>query len=131
VTLKNAGLSKLPLNEKMKIIRLLGMLPGDYSYPSSTKWKRISTLPILKQHSWLEAQESVSDVITYNLGSVNGVFSNHAAYRVEAVVGSPRRRITGKGTRWQAHAVIFSQPSHSAKMPGVITRFGRYRLFKS
>jgi hypothetical protein len=112
VTLKNAGLSKLPLNENMKAIRLFEMARDGDNYPAAVKWERVLTLPILRQHAWLEAQEAVTDTIIYNLGPADVILPDHIAYRVEAVVGSPRRKFTGKGTLWRAHSIIFLQPDN-------------------
>lgn len=107
VSLTNTGLSRLPLNEKMKVIRLFGMVQNSTRYPSTVEWERISTLPILQQHAWLEAQEAVTDVITYELSPVDEARPAYSAYRVETIVGAPRRKITGKGIQWQSHSVIF------------------------
>src|SRR5438128_683810 len=66
ITLKNTGLSKLPLNRDMKVIRLFGIVDEADRNLSPLKWKRILTFPILDQHDWLEAQETVTDMVTYS-----------------------------------------------------------------
>ena len=114
VTLKNTGLSKLPLNDNMKVVRLLGIAHASDGAVSSAKWERILTMPILDQHAWLEAQETVTDTVVYSLHSrTDGKVSGPAAYQVEAIVGARRRLITRKGTRWQARAVVFLPASNS------------------
>jgi hypothetical protein len=107
VTLKNTGLSKLPLNSNMKIVRLFGITHEADRSVRAAGWERILTIPILDQHAWLEAQEAVTDTVVYSLHSTDGKDSGYGAYQVEALVGAPRRLITRKGTRWQSRAVVF------------------------
>ena len=123
ITLKNTGLSKLPLNDDMKVMRLFGLTHTANSAVSAAKWERVLTVPILDQHAWLEAQETVTDSVVYNLyGTTDGQGSGHAAaYQVEALVGGRRRLITRRGTRWQARAVVFLPPGYSAKRSAVKT----------
>jgi hypothetical protein len=112
ITLKNTGLSRLPLNSEMKIVRLFHMVSELSDDVCIAEWERISTVSILDQHDWLEAQETVIDTLVYCLSGVDPR-SGHAVYQVEALVGAPRRRITGKGTRWQSRAVAFLPLVHS------------------
>jgi hypothetical protein len=108
VTLKNNGMSKLPLNENMKLVRVLGLIPDPSTRLGVAGWERIATFPILTQHAWLEAQEAVTDTVLCRLGRPDRADRNHEAYQVEAIVGAPRRVITGKGIRWQSRAIVFS-----------------------
>ena len=103
-------MSKLPLNENLKVVRVLGLIPNVSTRPHVADWERIATFPILTQHAWLEAQEAVTDTVLCRLGRHDRADLNHEAYQVEAIVGAPRRVITGKGIRWQARAVVFSSP---------------------
>lgn len=110
ITLRNTGLSKLPLNENLKIIRLSGITENADSHPSAAAWERILSLPALRDHAWLEAQETVTETVVYSLIGPDGVATSHAAYQIEAMVGTPRRMVTRRGKRWQSHAVIFMPP---------------------
>jgi hypothetical protein len=112
VTLKNTGLSRLPLNSDMKAIRIFGAAASEGD-AGEVKWERISTLPILDQHGWLEAQETVTDTIVYQvpLSGQNG--SNYAIYQVEAIVGARPRPITRKRVKWQALDVAFQSSGHA------------------
>ncbi len=114
ITLKNTGLSRLPLNSDMKVVRLFRMVSESDSAVYSAEWERISTVAILDQHDRLEAQEIVTDTLVYCLSGAD-TDPGHAVYQVEALVGAPRRLITGKGTRWQSRAVVFLPPNTSAK----------------
>jgi hypothetical protein len=127
ITLKNAGLSKLPLNKDMKVVRLFGIADEADQNFTTPKWERISTLPILDQHDWLEAQETVTDMVIYSLQGSDGKDSGHAAYQVEAIVGAPRRRVTRKGTRWQSRAVVFL-PAAKLINPGHVNTNGLIAL---
>jgi hypothetical protein len=126
VTLKNTGLSKLPLNNNMKVARVLGLTHDGSHHPSSPGWERIATLPILQHHEWLEAQETVTDTVIYRLGPRDRVEKSHEAYQVEAIVGAPRRIITGKGVRWQSRTVAFSTPSSPAELAAKGSRIAGY-----
>jgi hypothetical protein len=119
ITLKNTGLSKLPLNKDMKVVRLFGIVDEADRNLSASEWKRISTLPILDQHDWLEAQETVTDMVIYSLQGSDGKDSGHVAYQVEALVGARRRRMTGKGIRWQSRAIVFL-PTANLVNPGPV-----------
>ena len=110
IVFKNTGLSRLPLNNNMKAIRLFGMVSQMDRGPGETEWERIVTLPILDQHEWLEAQETVTDTVVYRLPVSVDI---HAAYRVEAIVGARRRPITRKRVQWQARSFAFLPPGDS------------------
>jgi hypothetical protein len=119
VVLKNTGLSKLPLNNNMKAIRLFGMTGQADDRPNGTEWERILTLPVLDQHEWLEAQETVTDSVICRLPAAAKA-DTHVAYQVEAVIGARRRLITRKRVQWQARSFTFlplgdaNKPSDSA-----------------
>jgi hypothetical protein len=106
VTLKNTGLSKLPLNANMKAVRLSGIAGDASDGLRRATWQRILTSPTLETHAWLEAQETVTDTVVYSL-HVLDVEGPRAVYQIEAIVGSRRRLITRKGTQWTARAVVF------------------------
>lgn len=108
ITLKNNGISKLPINENMKVVRVFGLVPDANTQPSIAGWEKIATFPILTQHAWLEAQEAVTDTVLCRLGRGDRAHRSHDAYQVEAIIGAPRRVITGKGIRWQSRAIVFS-----------------------
>jgi hypothetical protein len=108
VTLKNTGLSKLPLNSNLKAIRLSGMANGVPDNAYIPEWERIVTVPVLDQHQWLEAQETVIDKMVYCLSRNQEKNCGQIAYQVEVIVGAPRRLLTGKGTRWEARDIVFA-----------------------
>jgi hypothetical protein len=113
VALRNSGMSRLPLNENMKMVRVLGLVCDVNAGPGIADWERVTTLPILTNHAWLEAQESVTDTILFRLDRCDRTDRCHEAYQVEAIVGAPRRFISGKGIRWRSRAVVFSSPVSS------------------
>jgi hypothetical protein len=110
VKFKNTGLSKIPLNHDMTFLQVFGTT----SRPGAAEWTEVSPLiRILDQHDWVEAQEPVTDTIVYSPQASGGTTSDLVAYKVEATVAAPRRRITGKGTTWQARSVAFLSGRHS------------------
>lgn len=117
VALKNAGLSRLPLNNNMKAIRIFHIVGPQDDGPGKTEWKRIITLPILEQHEWLEAQETVTDSVVYRLSKCGQDNAYHGAYQIEAIVGARRRPITRKRVQWQARAVTFLTSTYSGNLP--------------
>ncbi len=119
ITFKNTGLSRLPLNPAMKIVRLFRMGDKQDGAVSVAEWERISTTSILDQHDWLEAQETVVDKLVYCLSGSSRKDSSQAVYQVEALVAAPRRLITRKGTEWQSRAVVFPPPHNLAKRNNV------------
>jgi hypothetical protein len=115
ITLRNAGLSRLPLNSKMKAVRLLGAVMDHDGRAGAVSWERIVTLPILDQHDWLEAQETVTDTVVYSLQGGTGPSKPYPAYRIEAIVGSRMRKLMRKGTQWRSRTVVFSSSGNTAK----------------
>lgn len=115
VTLTNRGLSKVPLNRDFKAVRLYGaMARGDQI--AVAWWHRISTDRILKEHDWLEGEETVTDTVLYFLPGCPSGRVPYAAYQVEAVVGVRLRRFT-KHIKWQSRSVVFAPAGQSAGGP--------------
>jgi hypothetical protein len=106
IKLTNVGLSKIPLNRNMKVVRLLGAKrPGGKRF-SAAEWEPIETVPILDQHDWLEAQETIIDTILFNAPRSSRNDSQYKIYEVEGIVGAHRSRISGSGTRWQSRTIV-------------------------
>jgi hypothetical protein len=104
IKIKNTGLSKLTLNEDMKYLHLYGMQHSGITTPVVAEWQRLIIAKIFDQHRFVEAQEEVADTIALRLPRS----SDHHAYKVEAWLGSPLKKITGKGNLWQARSIIFA-----------------------
>ncbi len=128
VTLKNTGLSRLPLNDKMKAIRIFQIVNQPNDGPRETEWKRIITLPILEHHEWIEAQEPVTDTVVYRLPAQGQNDAHHEAYQVDVIVGARRRPITRKRVQWQARTVAFLPPADSRDLhsaPPAVTNLAK------
>ncbi len=115
ITLKNTGLSKLQLNSNMKAIRLFRIAAEADDGPSLVRWQRILTSPIFEAHAWLEAQETVTDTVVYDVHGSGVSDADHAVYQMEAIVGARRRLITRRGTMWTSRAVVFMPTNNSAQ----------------
>jgi hypothetical protein len=113
VELKNTGLSKIPLNKNMKAVLVFGCDGGDVGRLSEIEWEEIKVVPILDQHDWLEAQETILDTIVFSLPPPDHKELLHAAYKVEALVGATRVAYR-KATRWHSRAVVFPPLSGSS-----------------
>ena len=101
----------------MKAIRLFSIVGQVDGGPSETEWERILTLPVLDQHEWLEAQETVTDTVVYKLPALVEN-DTHVAYQVEAVVGARQRLITRKRVQWQARSFVFLPLDDSNNLSG-------------
>lgn len=112
VSLKNAGLSKIPLNEKMKAVRVFRMRNAPVDRATPAQWERILTFPLLEQHDWLEAQETITDELLCVVPNASPPDHPFVAYQVEALVGAQPRLITRKRTRWgsRKNIVLASSP---------------------
>lgn len=106
VTLRNTGQAKLPLNENMKVVRLSAIEGGARDDINVAKWQKIMTVPVLEQHAWLEALETVTDTVVFCLPGAGS--RDYSAYQVEAMVGTRRRIVSGKGTLWQSRSFLFA-----------------------
>jgi hypothetical protein len=105
IELKNTGLSRIPFNDVMKVVRIFGFRSGSRD-SSEPEWERIFTGPCFQEHEWLEADENIADELLYVLPSVGSTGDQFAAYRVEVMVGAKPRFFTRKKTRWHARTIF-------------------------
>ena len=106
-TLKNNGLSKLPLNDRMKALRLCSLSTSTPPVVEPASWTHLLTTRLFEQHMWLEPLEVVSDRLLFVLPLPStGVDGSPTAYEVEAIVGSSPALITRKKTRWRARNIL-------------------------
>lgn len=112
VTVKNAGLSRVRLNNNMKAVRILGTVGAASGDAGEADWERITTLRILGQHEWLEAQETVTDTVVYRLPTSGQSAPRYRLYQIEAIVGARPRLLTRKRVQWQARTVAFLPPNY-------------------
>jgi hypothetical protein len=124
VALKNAGLSKLPIARGLRYVQVYGMVGENFSSPDTAKWERLLTAEVFDQHGWVEAQETITDSIIFRLQDLHTTGVCHYAYKVEAWLGTPRRRLTGKGNLWHARAVVVS-PTTSSSSKKIATSNGK------
>ena len=68
-------------------MRLFGIVDEADRNLSTPEWKRILTLPILDQHDWLEAQETVTDMVIYSLQGSDEKIPGHVAYQARGTCG--------------------------------------------
>jgi hypothetical protein len=115
VTLKNTGLSRLPLSKDMKVVRVSGLTCTQRDRPGIMQPERLVTLPILEQHLLLESQEAVTDTTICSLPTHNGKGLRYAAYQVDSLVGSRRSSLTGRGTLWQSRNIVIPPTVEAAQ----------------
>jgi hypothetical protein len=113
-TLRNAGLSKLPLRTQALFIYGIYAAPT-VDNPIATKEQQLGKpKKIFAAHQWIEAQETVTDELLFLLPD-SQFASEHEwlAYRVECRVYAKRRR---KGAlNWTASALV---PAERGKKGG-------------
>jgi hypothetical protein len=97
VHLRNTGLTKTPLDRAF--VRVLAMRPADWE---SRKWKRLVTVRVFEDHDWIEPQEPIGDELLIPLSEPTPAL----AYRLDAVVFPPKRKLRRKRIQWTARAVI-------------------------
>ena len=85
VELKNTGLSKIPLNENMKAVRIYGCKHDSVERLSEVVWEEVKAVPVLDQHDWLEAQETITDTVVFSLPPFDRTRLRYAADRKSVV----------------------------------------------
>jgi hypothetical protein len=99
VSLQNTGLSRLPLSAEEKVVRVYGSPRSQWSTKRNLAWEQdpLVLAPVLKDHSWVEAQESVSDEVLIPVPSGDWV-----AFKIQVlIVGAPPRQ-----TSWVSNAIL-------------------------
>jgi hypothetical protein len=107
-TLKNAGLSKLPLRTQAVLLYGIEARPGDESPAATVERKLGKAHKVFAAHGWVEAGETIADELVLLLPARGDVL----AWRVECRVYE-RRRGEG-GLRWTASVVVPGEPGGNA-----------------
>jgi hypothetical protein len=108
VTLRNAGLSKLPLKNNGKFVRLYGSPAVSWTPNANIFWQQLMHTPIFEGHQWVEAQETVTDevLIPVPFLEAKGEGGGWLAFRVHAQVWGERRPGHRAGPRWGATTLV-------------------------
>jgi hypothetical protein len=103
LSVKNAGLSKLPLKPGGKVLHLYATSASTWAPPAELEWTRLLTTLVLAEHEWIEPGETVTEDTLLPLPTDD---AGWLAVRVEAQVWSKRRRRRPGGTKWSATATL-------------------------
>lgn len=103
-TLKNAGLSKLPLRTQAVLLFGVSARPTEENSTATVERKIGKARKIFAAHGWVEAGETIADELVLLLPERDGLL----AWRVECRVYE-RRRAEG-GLRWTASVVVPGEP---------------------
>jgi hypothetical protein len=98
VTLKNMGLTKLPL--RTKVVRVDAIYPAGWD---DRKWERLTTVNVLEPHEWVEPQEPIADEVLIPLEGAQDAL----AFVVQAIVFERRKK--GGGLQWTAQQIVPSE----------------------
>ena len=112
VTLKNAGLSKLPLRDRSKVVRLSATPISSWSPQTNFAWQKLMMTEIFEDHGWVEAQETITDAILLPVDSSDGPW---LAFRAQASVWAERPVGRSSGMRWLSNAILPARVSQVRK----------------
>jgi hypothetical protein len=108
---ENTGASQIPLSETVKIVWVYVATAASWEGRHGIDWQgSILTSQIFRDHQWVEPKEPiVEDVLLPIPDKVDS--TPVLAYRLEAVVGSRRRR--GKAMKWTAQGLVLDDSFES------------------
>jgi hypothetical protein len=112
VALKNAGLSKLPLREHAKVVRLYGIPISARSPQANFAWQKLIIAEVFEDQGWVEAQETIHDAILLPVDQDAGPW---LAFRAQASVWAERRAGISSGTRWLTNTILPAAVSRPPK----------------
>lgn len=100
VTLRNIGLSRLPLHPFGRVVRLYRGRVTD----GLVSWEQVDLLPVFADHEWLEPQEAVHDTVA--LAVPAWAAGGGELLRAVAKVWAAKRWRWSDGSGWTAGTVI-------------------------
>lgn len=107
-TLRNAGLSKLPLRTQAVLLYGISARPTEENQTGTVERRIGKARKIFAAHGWVEAGETIADELVLLLPDPDGWI----AWRVECRVYE-RRKGEG-GLRWTANVVVAGEPGRNA-----------------
>lgn len=105
VTLKNAGLSKLPLRLNRKVVMVSGVQSDERIVGANLIWHDYMITPIFTAHQWVEPQEIIQDEVLVPVDSAGGKW---LAFRAEVVVTGQRPWFQRRDPVWSAPKIIMA-----------------------
>jgi hypothetical protein len=111
VLLRNEGLSRIPLNPKMKAVRLWWARPYARGGIEKEEWERVHTARLFADHDWLEGQETVSDELLYHLPATSHAHDRPVAVQAEVMVGARASGLRRRMVRWHCRRILPISPT--------------------
>ncbi len=112
VALKNTGLSKLPLKDHAKVVRLYATPVMEWAPQANFTWQKLMMAEIFVDQGWVEAQETISDALLFPVDESGGPW---LAFRAQASVWAERRSGRSSGTRWLTNTILPARASEARK----------------
>jgi hypothetical protein len=107
-SLRNAGLTKLPLEQSGKVVYLYGIDLANWSPEANVNWRKLMITPAFQDHAWVEPQEVITDELLIPVPTENHATS-WLAYKIRIRVMGKRGRLRGGGTVWDTSLVVPAQ----------------------
>jgi hypothetical protein len=101
-SLKNVGASKVDISQKGSALRIFSTEPLPPGSMSSrpVEWTRIRTTSVFEKHGWIEASETIEDVVLLALPS------NQIALKLQLRIVARQTRWRKKRNAWTAETVV-------------------------
>ena len=110
IMFRNTGLAVVRLESDAKVCRLFAVSGRHPAGTANIDWgERLATIPILNDHRWVEAQETINDEHLIALPDLkDGI--QYRAYKVIAFVAAQKRPLRRSTIGWTAVAVGSLEP---------------------
>jgi len=102
-TLKNAGLSKLPLRANRKVVIVSGVQSDERVVRANVTLHHYMISPIFTAHQWVEPNEIIQDEVLLPVDSSSGQW---LAFRAEVVVTGQRPWFQRRDPVWSAPKIV-------------------------
>jgi hypothetical protein len=112
VALKNAGLSKLPLKDHSKVVRLFATPISGWSPQANFVWQKLIITEVFGENESVEAQETINDAVLFPIDESGGPW---LAFRAQASVWRESPADSSSGTGWLSNTILPAQVGQPRK----------------
>lgn len=106
-TLKNDGLSKVPLRKDFKWVEMAASTAAPELLGANMDWEPIVSLDVFTDHGWVESQETISDEVLFPVPE--GANGPWRAFHLQVQVWSERSLGHPHGTRWVDNTIVLAK----------------------
>lgn len=113
-TLKNVGLSRLPLNKGLQNVELFATTAAPAVEGANVGWMSIMQAQVFTEHAWVEAQETIDQQVLFPAPARRAGDEPWRAFKLELKVFGKRTLGPGDPTTWSENTILLAQVDHKS-----------------